>query len=145
MPNWVRILLAVMAAGVLVLIILGVLAVRWIRNRVPEMDRRGKAVVAEARKFAEGKQSNDCVDEGLRRSAAAKDFFGMVEARVFVNECLRVATEPPDFCANVPSGVLDGATWSNDQCSKKGMPGDQGCVGVYQAVMQHCQAARLQR
>lgn len=145
MPNWVRILLAALGAGVLVLIILGVLALRWIRNRVPEMSRRGKAVAVEARKFAEGKQSNDCVDEGLRRSAAAKDFFGMVEARVFVNECLNVATEPPDFCANVPGGVLDGATWSNDQCSKKGMAGDQGCVGVYQSVMEHCRRSRAQR
>jgi hypothetical protein len=134
-----------MGAGVLVLIILGVLAVRWIRNRAPEMERRGKAVVAEARKFAEGKQSNDCVEEGLRRSAASKDFLGMVAARVFVNECLQVATEPPEFCANVPSGVLDGASWTNDQCAKRKLAGDQGCVGVYQSVIQHCQTSRSPR
>lgn len=138
MPNWLRIVLLVMAAGVLVLILLGVFAVRWLKNRAPEFEKRGKAVQSDARKFAEGKKSNDCVDEGLRRAAASKDFFGMIETRVFVDECLKVAEEPPEFCASVPSGVIDGAKWASDQCARKGMAGDQGCSSVYQAVIDHC-------
>ena len=139
MPNWLRIVLVVMAGAVLVLILAGVLAFRWIRNHAPALAARGKQTQSEARRFAEGKQSKDCIDEGIRRAGAAKDFLGMVESRVFVGECLNVAKEPAGFCDTVPTGVIDGASWTNEQCGKRGKAGDQGCAGVYQSVMQHCQ------
>ena len=138
MPNWLRILLVIMVAGVLALVLVGVLAFRWIKSHAPELQARGKQTQTDARKFAEGKQSPDCVDEGIRRSGAAKDFFGMVDSRVFVAECLKAATEPPGFCDAVPTGVIDGAKWVNVECAKRGKPGDQGCVGVFQSVMTHC-------
>ena len=140
MPTWLRILLAVMAACVLALVLVGVLAYRWIKTRGPELLERGKATQTDARKFAEGKQSKDCVDEGLRRVRETKDFFGMIDSRLFVDECLRAADEPADFCNGVPAGVLRGALWPNEQCANQGMKSNQGCVGVYQSVLEHCRA-----
>ena len=142
MPNWLRIVLVVMAAGVLALILVGVLAFRWIRNHAPDLAARGKQTQAEARRFADGKESKDCIDEGIRRAGQSKDFFGMVESRVWVSECLNVATEPAGFCASVPTGIIDGAKWTSDECGKRGKAGDQGCAGVFQAVMEHCRRSR---
>ena len=127
-----------MAACVLALVLVGVLAYRWIKARGPELMERGKATQTDARKFAEGKQSKDCVEEGLRRVRETKDFFGMIDSRLFVDECLRAADEPADFCSNVPTGVLKGAMWTNEQCANRGMQGNQGCTGIYQSVMEHC-------
>jgi hypothetical protein len=138
MPNWLRILLLLTAGGVLVLILIGVLAFRYIRARAPELRKRGEAVQIEARKFAEGKHSNDCVEEGLRRSRTSGSFMGAIEVRLFVNECLAVAEEPEGFCSTVPGGVLDHSRWPSEQCTKRGMAGDVGCVGVFQSVIDHC-------
>lgn len=138
MPNWLRILLVVIVAGVLGLVLVGVLAFRWVKSHAPDLQARGRQTQSEARKFAEGKQSPDCVDEGIRRAGEAKDFLGMVSSRVFAAECLKAATEPPGFCDAVPTGVIDGATWATTECGKRGKAGDQGCVGIYQTVMTHC-------
>ena len=138
MPNWLRILLVIVVACILALTLAGVLAFRWIKGHAPELAERGKRTQSEARKFAEGKQSPDCVDEGIRRAGDAKNFLGMVESRVFVTECLNAATEPAGFCSAVPIGIIDGATWANQECGKRGKAGDQGCVGVFQSVMEHC-------
>jgi hypothetical protein len=142
MPNWLRILLVIVAAGVLALVLVGVLAVRWIKRHAPDLAERGKATQIEARKFGEGKQSSDCIDEGLRRSKASKDFFGMVESRLFVDKCLNIAKEPAGFCSDVPNGLLTGAKWANEECNKRGLAGDQGCAGVFQSVMAHCHPRR---
>lgn len=141
MPVWLRILLAVMAACVLALVLAGVLAYRWVKNRGPELIERTKATQTDARKFAQGKQSKDCVDEGLRRVRETKDFFDLVDSRLFVDECLRAADEPADFCSAVPTGVLQGAIWPSEQCSNQGMKNNQGCIGVYQSVLQHCRVS----
>ena len=138
MPNWLRIVLLIMVALMLALTLAGVLAFRWFKSHGTELAERGKRTVAEARKFGEGKQSPDCVEEGIRRAGQASSFFGMVESRVFVDECLTVATEPPGFCRAVPTGVIDGAKWVNEECGKRGKTGDQGCSGVFQSVMEHC-------
>ncbi len=114
------------------------LAFRWIKNHGPELAERGKRTHEEARKFGDGKQSPDCIEEGIRRAGQARNFLGMVESRVFVAECLNVATEPADFCKSIPTGVIDGATWVNQECAKRGKAGDQGCSGVFQSVMEHC-------
>ncbi len=142
MPTWLRILLVVMAASFLALVLVGVLFFRWIKNRAPEFVEHAKVTREEARKFAEGKHSNDCVEEGLRRVRESKDFFAMIESRLFVDECLNDADEPADFCSSVPTGVLQGAMWANEQCAGKGMRGNQGCTGIYQSVLDHCRRGR---
>jgi hypothetical protein len=138
MPNWLRIALLILVAGILALTLAGVLAFRWIRKHSPELAERGKRTIADARKFADGKGSPDCIEEGIRRAGETRSFLGMIESRVFVDECLNVATEPAGFCNAVPTGVLGGAKWVNAKCARRGKAGDQGCAGVYQSVMDHC-------
>jgi hypothetical protein len=138
MPNWLRILLVIVVGCILALTLAGVLAFRWIKSHGPELAERGKRTHEEAQKFADGKQSPDCIEEGIRRAGQARNFLGMVESRVFVDACLNAATEPPGFCSAVPTGVIDGAKWVNQECAKRGKAGDQGCSGVFQSVMEHC-------
>jgi hypothetical protein len=142
MPNWLRVLLLLIAVAFLGLVLVGVLGYRWMKTHAPELAAKGKATQEEARKFAEGKQSPDCVEEGLRRVKKSGSFMESVDARLFTSGCLNAATQPANFCTGVPTGIIAGATWTNAECSKRGMSNDQGCVGIFQDVMHRCQAGK---
>jgi hypothetical protein len=139
MPNWLRILLALFAAGLLVLVLAGVLAYRWMKKNGPQVAEKAKVASAEGRKFGEGKTAPECVEEGLRHAKEAKGFMEGINTQLFSSSCLTAATTPEGFC-EVPEGLMDRARWSAEQCTKRGMPGNQGCIAVFNSVMAHCTA-----
>jgi hypothetical protein len=142
MPNWLRILLLILFAGFMVLVVAGFLGYRWVQRHRGELLAGTKQQQDDARRFAQGKNTNDCVEEALNRVHAKSDFIGQVHARVWINECLRDAEESPATCEKVPSGMIDAARWAAEECARRNMTNDQACVGIYQEVVNHCHRRR---
>jgi hypothetical protein len=62
-----------------------------------------------------------------------------MKVRLFVDGCMKTA-DSHDFCASIPkqSEYLKRAEWSIGECQRRGMPNDQRCSRIMQAVGQAC-------
>jgi hypothetical protein len=140
MPGWLKILLAIVGFFILVVVALGIVAYRSFRAHEPELRASAAKMQSEGKAYGTGKQPADCVEESLRR--ADRGFTGQIRTRVFVDACLKAATPSPEFCANVPSGIIATARWANTECIRRNLAGDQMCVQVYTAVGDYCHSSR---
>ena len=50
----------------------------------------------------------------------------------------KASTQPPGYCDQVPSGIIDTAKWANAECARRKLAGDQVCVQVYTAAGHYC-------
>lgn len=136
MPGWLKVILLVVGLFILTVVVLAVVAYKTIKTHEPELRASVEKVSAEGKTFGTGKAPADCIEEALRR--ADRSFTGQIRTRMFADACLKASTQPPGYCDGVPSGVIATAKWANTECIRRGMTGDQACVGVYTAVGDYC-------
>lgn len=141
MPKWLKVMLAVFAALVL-LCGVGVGGIAWWFNANKDALREnGQRVMAEAKAFARDTDGDGCVTESLRRLEAADGFIAQAEQKIFLRSCLEHTLQRPDFCEGVPkmSDLLAGASWSVANCNDRGAREPQACSRLLQAVMEFCE------
>ena len=136
MPGWLKLLLALIGAFIVVVVVLVVVAYRSFSAHEPELRASAEQLKREGAAAGAGKQPADCVEEALRR--ADRSFTGQIKTRVFVDACLKATTRPPGYCDAVPDGIMATAKWANAECARRRLAGDQVCVQVYTAITEYC-------
>lgn len=140
MPTWLRVLLALFLAAMVLLAGGAFLAYRWFHAHRAEIVESGTAVRREAVAFGRGRDSRQCVDESVRRLNASRGFTGEVKTRLFLGGCLSVAAEPPGFCESVPrqSEIVASAEWTINECRNLDAADISRCSRLMQEVLRHC-------
>jgi len=143
MPTWLKVLLIIFLAGLLLAATAIFLGIRWLKSHEAELSDLGRNAEAQARDWGKGKDANACVDEALRRTMACGDLEVMcqVRASVFFDGCMQVASVPADFCANVPGQLEIMATvkWQMAQCAQRGHPNDRRCSRFFTNLQKRCE------
>ena len=136
MPGWLKVILLIVGAFVLIIVVIGFVAYRSIQAHGPELKAAVEKAQNDGAAFGAGKQPADCIDEALRR--ADRTFTGTIRTRMFADACFKASTQPPGYCDQVPSRIIATAKWANAECARRKLGGDQACVQVYTAVGQYC-------
>ena len=141
MPAWLKIVLIVIGVFVLIVIGFGVVGFVYFNQHKEEWMKAGAAAKKEGDAFAAGKDGAQCVDEGLRRLNTCSGLSCEITVRAFVQACMSKATPSPQLCTNVPkrSEIIRSAKWAIDECSRRGMQGNQPCGRLMQEVQRYCE------
>jgi hypothetical protein len=141
MPTWLKVLLIVALA--IVLLVVGVViagAVWWSRNK-DALISRAKEVVAEGRE-AGGKTDNQgCVDESIARYKKEPGLGTAISTSIFMRTCLDASRPTEGFCSDVPKvrEFVKSAQWRADQCRRIDLSHDSYCQQLFQPVQQFCE------
>ena len=141
MPGWLKALLAVAIAVVLlvgVVIIGGVLW--WSRNKDKLMGR-AKEVMTEGREFGRNTDNQGCVDETLARYKKEPGFASGISASIFSRACLDASRPTPGFCTDVPrpTEFIKSGQWRVEQCRRADLSSDSYCQQLFQPVQEFCE------
>ena len=135
-----KVVLIVVLVGFVLVVAGVVVAARWIKRQGTVLKTEGEAVMAEARKFGEGKDGEACIAESLNRLKTASGLMGEAKVKIFLQTCLSTATVSPKTCEGIPkpSEIMKSAQWALDECARRGRPNDQRCTRVINAIQVHC-------
>jgi hypothetical protein len=139
MPKWLKIVLLVLGALVLMCGI-GVTGVSyWFNKHKDELKLEGEAVMNDARAFAKNSDQAGCLTETLARLKKHSGFMEEVQHRIFLAECLRDASETKGFCDDVPGRgeIMQTALWANGKCGDYDGP-KEACGRMMQELVQFC-------
>mgnify|MGYP001587412782 CR=1 FL=1 len=143
MPTWLKVVLALVGVMVLLCGLTSGVTYFWFNENKYKLKRVGERAKKEGARFAYEHDSNECVDEALRRLAERSSIIDQAEHKLFLKACLEKATRPAAFCEGVPprSEIMLSATWAVERCVAKGKTQDQDCARMMQAVQEACQAS----
>jgi hypothetical protein len=98
-----------------------------------------KVAMDEGRRFAAGKDSWGCVDEGARRTKDA-GLSGAIATRLFLDACLKSARLAPGFCDAVPgpTDFLSAVSWQAQLNQKYGLNPPFETVALPQSIQAFC-------
>ena len=141
MPAWLKIVLIVIGIFVLIIIGFGVVGFVYFNQHKEEWMKAGAAAKQEGEAFAAGKDGSQCVDEGVRRLGTCAGLSCEITARAFVQACMAKAAPAPQLCTNVPrrSEIIRSAKWAIDECTRRGLSGNQPCGRLMQEVQHYCE------
>jgi hypothetical protein len=129
--------------GIFVLIIIGfgVVGFVYFNQHKEEWMKAGAAAKQEGEAFAAGKDGSQCVDEGVRRLGTCAGLSCEITARAFVQACMAKAAPAPLLCTNVPrrSEIIRSAKWAIDECTRRGLAGNQPCGRLMQELQRYCE------
>ena len=77
-----------------------------------ELDRAEE----EAMTFGRGHDQSACLDEAFRRLRGCDGMLRELQQSIFTQECLAIAADAPDFCAEVPDSIVAGVLWTKTTC-----------------------------
>ena len=142
MSTGVKIILGVVALGILGCIAVCAGGYFWVENNKDDLAAMGTEQMAAGEAFGLGTEQLGCIDEGLAMQDGCGEFDPMCEARngIWLKACLGVATTSPGLCDGVPqkTDIIDSATWAVGTCANLGRPQDQPCGRLLQQVQEHC-------
>jgi hypothetical protein len=135
MPTWLKVVLVVV-------VLLGAAvggAYWWWQQNAEAMIADAKATMADATRFAAGKDSAACVNEAAVR-AKGSGFTGAIKDRLFLTGCLRAAKRTPGFCDGVPAAteILTSASWQQQLNQKYGLTPPFETVVIPAGIQDFC-------
>ena len=138
MPLWLKIGLAVVAVGIVLLVAAGVVVVKTVEKGVKAAD----LARAEGEGWGETGSLAVCVEEGVRRTGSCESnaYQCIFEIDAFLWGCLESAPFETAFCAEVPAAGNDPATlaWSQQSCARHGLPEHEQCAFNLSVVPAFC-------
>jgi len=144
MPGWLKILLIIAIAVVLLIgAAVGTGVIWWMKNKDALM-ARAKEVVAEGKEFGSNKDNQACVDEAIARYKREPGFGSTLSNSIFMRSCLDASRPTPGFCDSVPQRgeFMKTAEWQLEQCRKADLSRDSYCRQLFQPVQQFCETNR---
>jgi len=132
-----------LAAGLVLLLIIGaIFGMSWIKKNAAEMGKEMPAMKEKAAAFGQATDQDGCVTEGLVRLDGAS-ILQEAQVRIFLTECLKTAQPSDGFCTGVPKrdSIMKSAIWSVATCAQLGRSQDQSCSRLLKAVSLHCNPA----
>jgi len=141
MPTWLKVILIVIGVIILLVLAVGVGGYLWWKNYGDTMMADAKVAMDEGRRFAAGKDSWGCVDEGARRTKGA-GLSGTIATRLFLDACLKSARLAPGFCDAVPgpTDFLSAVSWQAQLNQKYGLNPPFETVALPQSIEAFCAA-----
>lgn len=134
-----KIVLAVAAAGVLVLGLAVAGFVWWLDKNKDRLKAEGDAVEARGREFAQGADQAGCVAEARSRLKGA-GFMEQVRGRLFLSACLKAAKPTEGFCEGVPPGdsIMATVAYRLEKCADAPEGERDACGRLLDEVQEHC-------
>lgn len=146
MPRWLKVVLGVLAALLLLCLAGGLAGYLWLENNKERLKGVGERATTEGHDFGDGRDAEACVDEALQRLSARSGIVDQAEHKLFLKACLETAAREPEFCRDVPAkgelsaqSILTNAGWAIGRCTAKGKAQDQDCTRLMQVVQEACQ------
>src|SRR6266478_10064653 len=68
-----------------------------------ELAAKGKVIMAEAEAFGRGKNSDQCIEEAMKRFKAGSGIMQQVEVQVFLASSLKTCSVQPKLCDGIPA------------------------------------------
>ena len=136
MPAWAKVLLSVLAAGILVLVVGGVIIVKVFKSQIEATER----AAAEGRGFGFAEPLDRCTAEGVRRTGSCEGVACTMQLHAFMWGCLENANYDAEYCASVAPIENDAATarWTAATCAEFGQPHNDTCRFVLTVVPSFC-------
>jgi hypothetical protein len=112
MPTWLKVILIVIGVILLLVLTVAVAGVLFWKYKGETVMADAKAAIDAGRRFGAGKDSAACLDGTVKRTKGA-GFSGAIEARLFLDNCLKAARVTAGFCDNVPAPTdfLKAVSW----------------------------------
>ena len=139
-------------AGLSVLMLLAVTAlagagVWWMKNNAGRLKDEALGTRDTANAFGQGKQAQDCVDEGLRQAVDCMGGIDVpcnVRTTLFLRYCLETASLPPGYCDEVPdsSSPFASMRYRITACAGHGLTNNTSCQALFAGVQQYCDSQR---
>jgi hypothetical protein len=131
-------LIVVGAIVLLVVLVFGGFA-WWLSSNQAELKAEGDQIKAEAAEFAQGRNGEACLAEGVRKLAACDGFMCKVKTRVFLGACLKAAEPSPGLCEGAPpsGNILDSVKWLRHRCAEVDLEGDD-CQSLFGELQDFC-------
>ncbi len=138
-PTPWKIIGAVVAAGLVLMIALATGGVLWLQQNRGKMMEQGTATKAEGRAFGEKTSQDACVAEAVSRLAGS-GIMSQALDQMFLEGCLRAAGKSAGLCDNVPekNSIIATAMWQIQRCDKLGHSNDQACGRLMNGVQSYC-------
>jgi hypothetical protein len=145
MPTWLKVLLALVVAGILGVVLLAGGAVWWARENKGKLLDDVRAAAADGDAFGRAHSQGDCIEDGLARikSCGQAGFLCEANVKLRLTSCLSVAA-PDGACERAPRGMeaLKDAFAGNAECVRHGQAGSRACASLMQGLAQACAQAR---
>lgn len=135
MPTWAKVLLAIFAILVVLFAVCGLIAFRWVtKNKDQIVAARNEGI-----EFGRGKDYVQCTDAAFARLGSSS-VSAQIQTRMYADGCYSSASKSEELCANIPPAteIMKAAKWNVEQCHKRGIANEQGCIQVMQALGEAC-------
>jgi hypothetical protein len=140
MQTWLKIVLVIVAVGVVVVVGIVAAGYLWWRSNAEEMRERAEVVKVEGREYGSSSTPTGCLDEALLRLDGDSGIMHEAMTRAFFSSCLGAAPEDPAFCRGVPppTEIMATVNWSLSTCAGLRRPQDQSCARLVREIQEHC-------
>lgn len=141
MPGWLKVLLIVVVA--VIVLAVGVVAIAGFliyRNK-DAIVAKTKEIATEAKNFGEKTDNQGCVDESISRYKASPGFTAAISSSIFMRICLDNSKPTPGFCDAVPKQMefMKAAQWKIEQCRRVELSRDSNCQNLFTPIQQFCE------
>lgn len=140
MPTWLKVVLGVVVAAVVLFALLIAGGVYWFKAHKGELVQAGMGAMQEGQKFGQGQQRTACIAEGLRRLPSVDGLTGEVKNNLFTRGCLDAADDSPGFCDGVPATgeIMNTVKWRAGVCGQHAELDPQRCQRFLQTWQESC-------
>jgi hypothetical protein len=135
------------AIGIVLGLIVGIVALGyvWWRHNGAAMVQQAQQTYREGQAIGRAITTAACIDTVFARHASdhSASLLHQVNEQMFFDGCLRWSRATPGLCDTIPSGhgvkdLLRFATWSVDQCRRRGLQ-DAQCPNVVKPLERYCE------
>lgn len=146
MRRTVKVLLAVLLAGVVFIGCAAILVWRYVDGHKAGWLEAGQTALHDGARDGAAMDDAGCIEAGFVR-LRRDDSLGGLKSRLWLNGCLGASQPKDGTCANVPrvDQIVDTVRWTSAFCAAHGMNNRQGCNGFAQEVQAHCMALTASR
>lgn len=139
MSRTVKIVLAVLLAGVVFIACGAILAWRYIDGHRAGWMEAGQTAMHDGARAGAAMDDAGCVDAGFAELRKDDSLAGL-KSRLWLKGCLGASRHDGNACKDVPrvEEVLDSVRWMSARCAARGLNNDRGCQGHAQEFQEHC-------
>lgn len=142
MPSWLRVILILLATGVVLLAAMITGGYYWFKRHGPATLEAGRKIEQEGKEFGRKVKADSCLARALQIARPQSGFRSQMRARLFLDGCLETAARDAGTCEGVPSPMnpFKVTLWGKARCETAGRDGDPACEQIMQALPPYCHA-----
>ncbi len=140
MPKWLKVVLGLLAALVLVCALGAGALAWWAHANEAEFREVNKEAMAEGKGWATQFDAAGCVEMALRQNDREGGLLKEAAQTIALQTCLQHAARPAGFCDGVPTrdALSQSVTWAMAKCVALGRPNQAPCTRMVKKVQEVC-------